>query len=193
MAPLRVLAVTNMYPTKDDRTFGIFVEQQIESLRALGILVSVLFLNRRKEGRRAYWRIDPMLREWIHRLDPDVVHVMYGGVLAERVTRHVTSRPVIVTYHGSDLQGVGRQGPIVSLTSRYGVWASIRAARRASGVVAVAEHLVKRLPPEIDRRRVRVILRGRSRAFRAARPPGVPAQTELELRKGSRDLRHQQR
>ena len=39
---MRVLAVTNMYPSPDRSTLGIFVRSQIESLRRLGVAVDVL-------------------------------------------------------------------------------------------------------------------------------------------------------
>src|SRR5207248_6327956 len=49
---MRVLVVTNMYPTEANPQFGIFVKEQVESLRALGVDIDVLFVNA-KEGR---WR-----------------------------------------------------------------------------------------------------------------------------------------
>lgn len=157
MTIMRILAVTNMYPTPGAPASGIFVEQQIEGLRRLGLAVEVLFLDRLAEGRRVYSHMGPRLRRALETNPADLVHVMYGGVMAERVTRACTARPVLVTYHGSDLQGARGSGPLERLSAAYGVVCSRRAALRASGVVVVAAHLAERLPGELPQERIRVI------------------------------------
>lgn len=156
----RILAVTNMYPTREEPSSGIFVHEQIESLRRLGLSVDVFFVERLRRGPQAYWRLASRLEDRRAAFRPDVVHVMYGGVLAERATRHVTGLPVLVTYHGSDLLGQRGAGAVRRAMAGYGVWCSWRAARRASGIVVVAGHLERRLPREVDRRNVRVIACG---------------------------------
>ncbi len=42
---MRVLVVTNMYPTEADPAFGTFVRDEVEALRRLGLQVDVLFIN----------------------------------------------------------------------------------------------------------------------------------------------------
>ena len=42
---MRVLVVTNMYPQPGQPAFGVFVKDQVESLRSLGLEVDVLFMN----------------------------------------------------------------------------------------------------------------------------------------------------
>jgi hypothetical protein len=51
---LRILAVTNMYPTQKFPAVGTFVEQQIMRLRDIGVEVEVLFVDRRLKGKSAY-------------------------------------------------------------------------------------------------------------------------------------------
>ena len=51
---MRILAVTNMYPTPRHPALGIYVEEQIKSLRQIGLEVEVLFVNRFEEGMRVY-------------------------------------------------------------------------------------------------------------------------------------------
>ena len=43
--PLRVLTVTNMYPTPARPVLGTFVAEQVASLRGRGITVDVLFVD----------------------------------------------------------------------------------------------------------------------------------------------------
>src|SRR5439155_15232917 len=94
-----------MYPSRADPASGVFVEQQVRSLQALGVEVDVLHLDRTGLGPRAYVGLPAKLRHAIERTRPTVVDVAYGGVMAARVTEAVRNRPVVVHYRGSDLLG----------------------------------------------------------------------------------------
>jgi glycosyltransferase involved in cell wall biosynthesis len=65
--------------------------------------------------------------------------------------------PVVVTFHGSDLLGENLSGPWRKLISRYGVYCSRRAARKAHGVVVVARHLLDALRGAVSLEQVKVI------------------------------------
>src|SRR5437868_14054523 len=100
---MRVLAITNIYPSPESPASGVFIEQQVQGLLSLGLQVRVMFLDRRREGSRVYSRLAPKLRTEMADFAPDVVHVMYGGVMADRVTAQDGLPSVVVTFHGSDL------------------------------------------------------------------------------------------
>lgn len=153
---LRILAVTNMLPTPDDPHSGRFIEQQIKTLRRMGMEVEILLVNR-KAGIGAYFSLPAMLREAMVRFQPDLVHVMYGGIMAWIIPHVVRDRPVMVTFHGSDLLGQPFERPLRRFLSACGVLASKQGARLCSGIVAVAEHLVERLPKSVSVSRVEVI------------------------------------
>ena len=104
---MRVLAVTNMYPTPETPTAGLFIEAQVEGLRRIGVDVEVLLLNRLLGGAKVYRGLGRRLAPFFEGGGaPDLVHAMYGGVMAERVVASIGGRvPVVVTFHGSDLQG----------------------------------------------------------------------------------------
>jgi len=154
---MRILAVTNMLPTPNHLHAGRFIHEQIEALRKIGLDIDVLFVNRVEEGMRAYASLPAMLRKAVARFQPDLVHVMYGGIMSLIVTHVVRNRPVVVTFHGSDLLGQPFQRPLRRLLSACGVIASREAAIRSSGIVAVAEHLVRRLPANIPSSRIQII------------------------------------
>jgi teichuronic acid biosynthesis glycosyltransferase TuaC len=154
---MRILAVTNMYPSEGFPGRGVFVYEQIQSLIALGLSVRVLFVDRRREGPSAYYRMGSRLAEVFGEFDPDLVHVMYGGVMAERVVQQHHARPTLVTFHGSDLLGERLSGWARKLISLYGVWCSRRAAKAAEGIVVVARHLLRALPPAALAANVRVL------------------------------------
>ena len=143
---MRVLVVTNMYPTPSNPAGGVFIELQVRSLRKLGVEVEVLHFDRRSRGPRAYWRLGRELTRAVERTQPALVHIAYGGVLAEVATRAVRDRPLLVQYWGSDLLGSRAERPLRRFTIHVGVLASRRAALRASGVIVVSENLRASLP-----------------------------------------------
>lgn len=154
---MRVLAVTNIYPTPSAPASGTFVEQQVAGLRSLGLDVTVTFIDRERHGMHAYLRVPSVVRRAMADTQPDIVHVMYGGVMADLATRAVRDTPTIVTFHGSDLLGEQLANPVRRAIAGYGVIASRRAARRASGVVVVADELRRELEGVADPSTVRVI------------------------------------
>ena len=157
---MRVLAVTNMYPTAETPGAGTFIEQQIKGLRQIGLDVNVLHLDRRRKGMKVYLRMTRQLRREIDKSQPDVVHAMYGGVMADQVTRIVTDRATVVTLHGSDVLGEHLSGIMRKVIAGYGVWASWQAAKRAQRVITVSNTLKNVLPRDIDRSKVEVIPNG---------------------------------
>ena len=154
---MKILAITNIYPSAAFPSQGVFVEEQIKGLRAIGLDVHVLFVNRRQEGAKAYFRLRNKVRKSIAEFEPDAIHVMYGGVMADRIVRHHHERPVVVTYHGSDLLGENLSGWARKIISRYGVYCSRRAAKKADGIVVVARHLLTALNGQAAAGKVRVI------------------------------------
>lgn len=157
LSPLRLLAVTNMLPTPDVPNAGRFIEQQIKALRQAGLKLDVLLVNRMEGGMSAYASLPTMLRKAVDRVNPHLVHVMYGGVMSWLTSHVIRDRPVMVTFHGSDLLGQPYERPLRRLFSASGVLASKQAAKKCDGIVVVAEHLIARLPKDIPRSRIQII------------------------------------
>jgi teichuronic acid biosynthesis glycosyltransferase TuaC len=160
MTAVRVLVVTNMYPTEARPGGGTFVADQVRSLRATGAEAEVLFVDRATGGRRVYRGLAERVRADVARSSPDLVHVMYGGVMADVVTRVVEDRPVLVTFHGDDLQGNAGNGLLGALSGWYSTVASARAARRAAGVVVVSPHLRDAIAKSVNGSRLWVVSNG---------------------------------
>jgi teichuronic acid biosynthesis glycosyltransferase TuaC len=154
---MRILAVTNMYPTRLVPDRGTYVQTQIEGLKKIGLEIDVLFVNRLQKGMGVYFGLRRHLRAMVDCLQPHVIHTMYGGVMADVVTRAVTDRPTVVTFHGSDLLGERLSGFVRNSLAGYGVSASWKAARRASGIVVVSKQLQDALPKDIDRCKIKII------------------------------------
>lgn len=157
---MRVLAVTNLYPTPRYPEIGTFVEQQVLGLTRSGLDVDVMHVDRCERGMRSYFTMGAELRSRIERFQPDVVHAMYGGVLAERVTCIARDRPMVVSFCGSDLLGEYLSGSIRRISSEYGILSSHIAARRAVGIVVKSRNLEEALPATVSRSKVRIIPNG---------------------------------
>lgn len=154
---MKILAVTNMYPTAANPWLGNFVEQQVKGLCEIGMEVEVLLLDRAAEGARTYLRMREEIRKRLSQGKHDLVHVMYSGVMADLATRGLGQIPAVITIHGSDLMGERLSDPIRRFSAHVGVLATRRAAKRANGIIVVSNRLRDALPLEIDRAKVRVI------------------------------------
>ena len=154
---MRVLAITNMYPSPAHPAHGVFVEQQVLGLRRIGVEVDVLHIERVERGMRVYFDMSPRLEAALERRRIDLVHVMYGGVMAERALSRHWTQPTVVTFHGSDLLGEHLSGWTRRAIAHVGVLASRRAAGRADAIVAVSRVVARALPGAIPGAKVHII------------------------------------
>lgn len=99
---MRVLLVTNMYPSPARPSFGTFVHDQVEALRAAGVEVDVLDFSKRGSKLRYLWAFP---RYWaaLLRKRYDLVHAHY--VLAGVVARAQWGHKVVLTHHGAEALG----------------------------------------------------------------------------------------
>ena len=147
---MKILVVTNIYPTPTTPTKGTFVRAQVDGLRRRGVDVDVFVVDRTGRGRSAYRVLGAEIRRRVSNSRPDVVHVMYGGVMADVVTRAIRDVPVVITFYGTDLLGMHRGTRLVTRLSAYcNVTASRRAAGRASAIVVQSKELADALPKNL--------------------------------------------
>ena len=71
---MKILHITNNYPTKKHPIFGIFVKEQIDSLTNAGVENHVFFINGRELGKKAYLKGVVGLRKVIKNGDFDIMH-----------------------------------------------------------------------------------------------------------------------
>jgi len=129
---MRVLIVTNMYPAPQRPDWGVFVYDQVESLRTLGVEVEVLAFSAAGKA-SAYLQAARSLRQTI-RMDKkgfDLIHAHYG--LSGLVARMQVSLPVLVTFHGNDLVAQidhtgrpTRQARVETLLGKLAAWGATR-------------------------------------------------------------------
>lgn len=112
---MRVLCLTNMYPSSTDPVTGSFVRDQVEDLRSLGLDVEVLAFDGRARSAN-YVRAAALLRRHLCERPPDLVHAHYGLTGAVSLTQ--LRLPVVTTFHGSDSGYVRWQAPISWVVAR---------------------------------------------------------------------------
>lgn len=134
--PMRVLVVSNMYPTSDRPLDGIFVKRQLEAVRAAhpGLTIRVCHIE---TTRNRWCYVTGMLkvRREVMRFKPDLLHIHYG--LTQWLCRFVADVPAVVTFHGSDL------------TIPWQRFVSLRLLRRNWRPVLVSGQLADYLPENI--------------------------------------------
>ena len=172
--PLRILAVTNMYPTTADPVFGKFVQRQVDSLRAAGVDIRVALVATRSRldyvlGRR---RLHHLIRE----SQPDLVHAHFGFT---GVTVVGLRRPLVMTLCGDDLNGESDGAGGTTVKSRVGVLVSKMVTRFADRVLVMNRSMWTRLSSSV-RARTDVLPYGVDERLFSPGPMG-PARERLGL------------
>ena len=97
---MKVLVLTNMYPTHEAPALGTFVRDQVESLEKEGVHVDVLFVNGPKSKLNYLWGI---FRLWARLLKQryDIIHAHY--VFSGIIARTQFLCPIVLTHHGFEV------------------------------------------------------------------------------------------
>jgi glycosyltransferase involved in cell wall biosynthesis len=100
---MKVLVI-GAYPSKENPAKGVFIEQQVESLRAAGLSVDVLPIYGGR-GKKKYIHAARQFHSMIRSASYDLIHAhhVYAGVIARTQWRV----PVVVTHHGSEVIAEG--------------------------------------------------------------------------------------
>jgi glycosyltransferase involved in cell wall biosynthesis len=134
---MRILTVTNMWPSAARPFWGVFINSQVDSLLAAGITSTLYEI----EG----WRSTAEYLKAMHRIPrlarscgADLVHAHYGYSGAAATGVQV---PLVVSFCGDDLlaRPDGEGGH--TLKSRALVHLSVRAAHRADAVIVKSEEM----------------------------------------------------
>jgi glycosyltransferase involved in cell wall biosynthesis len=105
---VRALIVTNLYPSPERPRLGRFVLDQVEAMRGLGAEVETFTFPL---GAGSYLPAARRLRARLRGDSFDVVHAHYG--LCGWVAALAGARPLVVTFHGTDVRH-----PLVGPSSR---------------------------------------------------------------------------
>jgi teichuronic acid biosynthesis glycosyltransferase TuaC len=186
LAQMRVLVVTNLWPTPERPASGGFVRDQVEALKQLNGVELELFTF--GTGARAYMKAARDLRHRYADQHFDVVHAHYG--LAGWSSLAVRHAPHVVTFHGTDLQHP-KVGPLSRiLAKRIALPAPVSATLARAGLPKGMRCAV--LPTGVNLERFAPMPRGTARerlGLYATRPyllfPADPARPEKRFDRAS--------
>ncbi|HNT76263.1 MAG TPA: glycosyltransferase [Anaerolineae bacterium] len=97
---MKVLLVTNMYPTPEEPAFGTFIYDQVTALSRLGVEMDVLLINGRKSSWNYLWGLFQFWGKLITRRY-HLIHAHYA--MSGFVARLQFLYPLLVTYHGAEV------------------------------------------------------------------------------------------
>jgi len=141
---MRVLVITSEWPTPAHPELVPFIVQEVETLRDLGISVDV-FAFRGAKNPLNYAKAWLRLHRTYNLRKYDIIHAHFGqsGLITIG-----SQTPLVVTFHGSDLEGiVGKDGKYSKMTLIMRA-ASRFVARRAKASIVVSRHMVRYLPED---------------------------------------------
>ena len=161
--------MTAIWPTADHPEFGSFVRSQVKALRDFGIDVGLLVLQGRWR-KFIYLKGVPQLRSRLRAQQFDLVHAHYSfvGVVARTQWRV----PIVLTYHGSDLQGTPDSDGRYPLSERLVAAGGRAFAECVDAVIVQNDAMARRLrrgdvhviPHEVDLNLFAPVDRARARA-----------------------------
>lgn len=132
----KVTIISNMYPTEEHKSFGIFVKNQVETLRSKGLSVDVIAIDNPNKGKlnllKKYgkWTFTFMIHLLFKGSRTSVVHAHYvfpSGVLAKWYKKLYGAR-FIVTAHGGDIDQMAMK--------------SARLNRMTKSILTEADHVI---------------------------------------------------
>lgn len=152
---MKVLVITNAYPTKETPSLGVFIKSQIDSIRRQGIDIDLLFI---KGYQSKFNYLKAILQFWCRlyarslsrqRLDStlnasyDLIHAHYG--LSGWVARMQFKRPVVVSFMGDDILGTPAKNGRNTFFSLFLVGLNKILSRLVNGVIIKSAEMETKL------------------------------------------------
>lgn len=141
--PLRVLMITKEWPTAALPGRAPYIEQQFRFLSRLGVTVDFFTFPGAKNPLN-YLRAWIEVRKRLHGQSYDLVHGQFGQSAMLALPKRM---PLVVTFRGSDLEGIVGADGRYTLAGRVLRAMSRWVATVAEEVIVVSESLGQRLPP----------------------------------------------
>lgn len=142
---MKILIVTNVYPSDKHPYHGIFVSEQLKAIKRLhtDIDFDVFYINGFK-GKWQYIKSIWEVSNKINRGNYDLVHIHYGFAGLYLYWPFIKRIPTIVTFHGSDIQPKGGNGKLSEIVS-------IHTAKNADVAIVLNEEMEKIVKPFCNR------------------------------------------
>jgi glycosyltransferase involved in cell wall biosynthesis len=136
---MRILLVSNMYPSPERPEYGVFVARVADALQERGHDVRRVGLQAGARGPLAtpwaYAELTRQARAAVAEHRPDVVYAHF--LVPTGLVAIATGVPYVITAHGTDVRNMRRSVVVAALTKRV--------LRRAAAVICVSEYVAKML------------------------------------------------
>ncbi len=142
--PIAVLQVTNMYPSAERPTWGVFIRSQIESLAGKGVQSQVIDIEGWRATVNYLWAM-LALPFGVSARHHDLMHLHYG--LNALACLGVRGMPMVVSFCGDDFWG---KPDAQGRRSRGSLWLaalSKRACRRADVIIVKSNEMAQAMAP----------------------------------------------
>lgn len=159
----KIVVISNMYPTKNHPTFGLFVKNQVEQLKETGADIKVIAIDEPGKGKvltiKKYfsWLLRSMYYLLKNKKDISLTHAHYAfptGAIS-LIGKKVFNIPYVVTVHGGDIDKMAKKNATIKrMTGRI--------LENASQVIVVGERLKEEVVRDfnIPKERVDVLSMG---------------------------------
>ena len=140
---MRILEVTQMWPSPEQPDLGSFLVPLTREIEALGHEVEIASISQRGGSRSKYLRLVREARAAARRFRPEVVfaHFLFPAGAAGALAARAAGSPLVVMAHGQDVANLGRI-PGVTAATRW-------VLGRSSAVIANSRWLADRLTARI--------------------------------------------
>lgn len=147
----KILVISNMYPSKDHVSFGIFVKNQVEALKKAGASVELAVNDNPKTGKKntiskyIKWSLNAFTKGFALRKELNVTHAHYvfpSGMLS-LILKKMFGIPFIVTAHGGDIERMAKK------SARIHKWTQ-KILQESAHVIAVGPVLAKQIEQDFQ-------------------------------------------
>jgi glycosyltransferase involved in cell wall biosynthesis len=140
---VRILEVTQMWPSPEQPDLGSFLVPLTREIEALGHEIEIASISQRGGSRSKYLRLAREARAAARRFRPEVVfaHFLFPAGAAGALAARAAGAPLVVMAHGQDVANLGRI-PGVTAATRW-------VLGRSSAVIANSRWLADRLTSQI--------------------------------------------
>jgi glycosyltransferase involved in cell wall biosynthesis len=140
---MKILLVSQMFPSPEAPDFGVFVEQIAAELHAQGHELERVVIDRRGGGALKYASLTGRAVAAARRFRPEVVygHFLFPAGASAALAARVRGARLVVTAHGGDVRNIGSIRGVASATRVV--------VRRADAVIAVSDYLRKELETKL--------------------------------------------
>jgi glycosyltransferase involved in cell wall biosynthesis len=141
---VRVLVVTQMWPSPEQPDLGSFLVPLTREIEGLGHEVEVASISQRGGSRMKYFRLARDARAAARRFDPDVVfaHFLFPAGAAGALAARAAGAPLVVMAHGQDVANLGRIPGVTAATR----WVLSRSSTLIANSHWLAGRLTERIP-----------------------------------------------